>query len=72
MEKEIKYCVVFHNKDGFSERDEYYYNTYEDAAHHFNLFKNNFDPDYPDMYTSIQLLTLSGNLEMVSEEIRNN
>ena len=70
MSKEIKYCVIFHNKDGFCERDEYYYNTYDDAKRHFDLFKNDNDPDYPEMYTAIQLITLSGNFEMVSEEIR--
>ena len=48
------YTVVFRRRN--NEPDEiYYYNEYKDALYHYNLFKNDNDPDYKDMYISMEL-----------------
>ena len=65
-----RYCVRFIRCDGAVPGTEnYYYWDLRDARAHFNLFKDN-DPDYPKMYSRIQLISEYGNLSTVSDEIR--
>ena len=69
MNTDKRYCVRFIRCDGAVPNIEnYYYWNREDAEMHFNRFKEP-DPDYPKMYSRIQLISEYGNLSTVSEEI---
>lgn len=69
MMSDLRYCVRFIRKDHAKPSEEdYYYWDREDAEAHFNLFKEQ-DPDYPKMYSRIQLISMYGQLSTVSDEI---
>lgn len=70
MQQADRYCVKFIRCDGaVPDIENYYYWNREDAETHFNMFKEN-DPDFPKMYSRIQLISEYGNLSTVSDEIR--
>ena len=69
MNTDKRYCVRFIRCDGAVPNIEnYYYWNREDAEMHFNMFKKP-DPDYPKMYSRIQLISEYGNLSTISDEI---
>lgn len=58
------YTVTFRRKD--DQPDEiYYYNKYEDAYYHFNLFRD----DDSDLYSRIELALQKNSMEMIMEVI---
>lgn len=70
MNTDKRYCVRFIRCDGaVPDTENYYYWNRKDAEMHFNMFKGP-DPDYPKMYSRIQLISEYENLSTVSDEIR--
>lgn len=70
MMSDLIYCVRVIRKDHPKPSEEdYYYLNRADAELHLEMFKDD-DPVYAKMYDRIQLVVISCQMSMVSQEIR--